>query len=1070
MERYPQWYKDAVIYQLHVKAFSDSNGDGMGDFRGLTSRLDHIKELGATAIWLLPFYPSPLRDDGYDIADYCGVHPSYGTLDDVRTFIEAAHERGLYVITELVINHTSDQHPWFQRARHAPDGSDERNFYVWSNTDEAYAGTRIIFTDTEPSNWTWDTVAQSYYWHRFFSHQPDLNFENPNVIRAVIDVMRFWLDLGVDGMRLDAVPYLCEREGTSNENLPETHAILKILRAVLDNEYENRVFLAEANQWPEDVAAYFGDDDECHMAFHFPLMPRLFMSIAEEDRYPIIDIMRQTPEIPANCQWAIFLRNHDEMTLEMVTDRERDYMYGIYATEPRARINVGIRRRLAPLMENDRRKIELITSLLMSMPGTPVVYYGDEIGMGDNIYLGDRDGVRTPMQWSIDRNGGFSQADPHRLYLPPIMDPIYGFQSINVEAQSRNSSSLINWMKRFIAVRKQYRVFGRGKLTFLTPSNRNILAYIRESDDEIVLCVANLSRSPQAVALDLSRYGGRTPIELLGRSPFPAISDDRYVLTLAGHAFFWFELAEQAVAPIWQQSLPSVRPEYYTLVLPHGMIDLVSPKILKLIQSNALPTFLPTQRWFREPSANNVTVANFEALPNDIGGAYLASLDVAGKEAGSTARYLLPVLMYDTSREDAPGVISRVAIARTRTGAHEGLLYDAFANDTFIRTMITTVIRKAELPALADDAPIRRYEEEKLHSWVIVDEAYILKGYRYLHQGVFAEIAMQRHFAALPHQTLLPEFIQVVEDSHHQPIAIVTRYMNNQGDLWSSLGNYLSRFVERHRDMATPPLEKDEHEGIISRAHHLGKRIADFHTILAQPSEDPTFAPVNCDQSDIERWQHEAVTAREIAWGKLRQASANIPPSLQAEINALLLRDKEIDQHLRRLASDAPHTVKTRIHGNLHLGAILVCGHDFRLVDFEGDPNMKLAGRQEKDSPLRDIASLLRSLDYAASSIMLGVGSAAMQSTDTIEPLMREWKSRSIDAFLRGYRETMSDNPSLPQQTQAQENLLEFFLILRTLTDIAYEVDYRVAWLPIPINALSRVLDRAHQSLETALV
>ena len=1070
MESYPQWYKDAIIYQLHVKAFSDSNGDGIGDFRGLTSRLDHIKELGATAIWLLPFYPSPLRDDGYDIADYVDVHPSYGTLEDARTFIEAAHERGLYVITELVINHTSDQHPWFQRARHAPLGSDERDFYVWNDSDAAYAGTRIIFTDTEPSNWTWDPVAKQYYWHRFFSHQPDLNFNNPNVIRAVIDVMRFWLDLGVDGMRLDAVPYLCEREGTSNENLPETHAILKILRAVLDSEYENRVFLAEANQWPEDVAAYFGDDDECHMAFHFPLMPRLFMSIAEEDRYPIIDIMRQTPEIPPNCQWAIFLRNHDEMTLEMVTDRERDYMYGIYATEPRARINVGIRRRLAPLMENDRRKIELLTSLLMSMPGTPVIYYGDEIGMGDNIYLGDRDGVRTPMQWSIDRNGGFSHADPHRLYLPPIMDPIYGYQSVNVEAQSRNSSSLVNWMKRFIAVRKLHRVFGRGKLTFLTPSNRSILAYLRESEDQTVLCVANLSRSPQPVALDLSRLAGRTPIELLGRSPFPTITDERYVLSLAGHAFFWFELAEQAVAPIWQQSLPTVRPEYYTLVLPHGMIDLTSAKTLALIERNALPTFLPTQRWFRERTAANVSVAHFEALPHEHGGAYLASIDVTEYAGAPATRYLLPVLIYDTSRDDAPGAISRVAIARTRTGSHEGLLYDAFASDAFVRTILAAATRRAGLPALSEDASLRRYEEEKHHSWVIVDETYMLKGYRHLHPGVYAEVEMLRHFATLQHQTLVPELIDVIEDAHAQPIATVNRYLFTQGDLWSSLENYLTRFIESHRDMAAPNSDKDEHEVVVARAHHLGTRVAEFHTVLAQPHDNPAFSPEPVQQSDVERWLREAMTARALAWEKLTAAMHAMAPPMQEELALLLKRGEEIDQRLQALVQDAQPSVKTRIHGDLHLGAILVCGHEFRFVDFEGDPYLKLSDRKEKDSPLRDLAALLRSLDYAASSIMLGVGSVAMQSAGDIEGLMRDWKTRTIDAFLRGYRDTMTDSPSLPREARAQEHLLEFFLILRTLTDIAYEIDYRQAWAVIPVAALRRILDRTHEPLEAALV
>ncbi len=1069
MERYAQWYKDAIIYQLHVKAFSDSNGDGIGDFRGLTARLDHIKELGATAIWLLPFYPSPLRDDGYDIANYCDVHPSYGTLEDAKAFIDAAHEREIYVITELVINHTSDQHPWFQRARRAPMGSEERNFYVWSDTDEAYAGTRIIFTDSEPSNWTWDPVAQQYYWHRFFAHQPDLNFANPFVIRAVIDVMRFWLNLGVDGMRLDAVPYLCEREGTTNENLPETHAILKILRAVLDEEYEHRVFLAEANQWPEDVAAYFGDDDECHMAFHFPLMPRLFMSIAEEDRYPIVDIMRQTPEIPPACQWAIFLRNHDEMTLEMVTDRERDYMYGIYASEPRARINVGIRRRLAPLMENDRPKIELLTSLLMSMPGTPVIYYGDEIGMGDNIFLGDRDGVRTPMQWSIDRNGGFSLADPHRLYLPPIMDPIYGFQSVNVETQSRNSSSLVNWMKRCIAVRKQHRLFGRGKLTFLTPANRNILAYLRENDDEVILCVANLSRSPQAVALDLSRYTGRTPIELLGRSPFPAITDDRYILTMAGHGFFWFELAENAVAPIWQQSLPSARPEYYTLVLPHGIGDLASAKILASLEHIVISSFLPTQRWFLDRAFRSMSIATLHSLPEAYGAAYVASIDVDSDGTSATTRYLLPLLLYDTSHDDAPGAIARVAMARTRTGSHEGLLYDAFADDNFVRRLVTTAVQQASFPALSEDATVRRYEEEKRHSWAIVADAYILKGYRLQHAGVAAEVTMLRHLASLPKQTLVPQLIRIIEDEQGQPLASVHRFIHTQGDLWLLLQNYLSRFIDRYRDMAAPANETNKHEVILTRARRLGVRVGELHTLLAQSTTDSNFLPEPLQQSDCEKWLSEATAARRIAWEKLATYLANTAHNIHTDLGALLERGDEIDQRLHTLLSGEYTMHNTRIHGDLHLGAILVCGHDFRFVDFEGDPQRLLRQPGQKDSPLRDIADLLRSLDYAASSIMLGMGSVAIHHDAAIDVSIRDWTKRSIEAFLQGYQASTSGLSSLPRDPAAYEKLLEFFLILRSLTDLAYELDYRPAWVRIPATALTRLLKRGNEPLQAAI-
>jgi maltose alpha-D-glucosyltransferase/alpha-amylase len=535
------WYKDAVIYQLHVRTFCDSNGDGIGDFVGLTQRLDYLQELGTDTIWLLPFYPSPLRDDGYDIADYTTVHASYGTLDDFKVFLTAAHNRGLRVIIEMVMNHTSDQHPWFQEARSSRDNP-KRDWYVWSDTDTKYQGVRIIFIDTELSNWTWDPISKSYYWHRFFSHQPDLNFDNPEVFEAMWEIMRFWLDMGVDGFRLDAVPYLVEREGTSCENLSETHAIIKEVRKRLDQSYPGRMLLAEANQWPADVRAYFGDGDEFHTAFHFPLMPRMFMAVKLEDRKPIIEILDQTPAIPENCQWCIFLRNHDELTLEMVTDIERDYMYDEYATDKTMRINLGIRRRLAPMMENDRRRIELLNGLLMSMPGTPIVYYGDEIGMGDNIYLGDRNGVRTPMQWNGGTNAGFSFADPERLYSPLISNSVYGYQVVNVDSQRRFSHSLLSWMKVLIKTRNSYRVFSRGTMEFLRPSNHRVLAYIRELGNEKILVVNNLASSAQAVELDVQQYKGYIPIEMFGRNLFPRFGDLPYLLTLGPYQFYWFRL------------------------------------------------------------------------------------------------------------------------------------------------------------------------------------------------------------------------------------------------------------------------------------------------------------------------------------------------------------------------------------------------------------------------------------------------------------------------------------------------------------------------------------------------
>ncbi|MGK2911614.1 MAG: maltose alpha-D-glucosyltransferase, partial [Sphingobium sp.] len=693
----PLWYKDAVIYQVHVKSFFDSNNDGIGDFAGLMDRLDYIAELGVTTLWLLPFYPSPRRDDGYDIAEYREVSADYGTMDEVRAFIDAAHERGIRVITELVINHTSDQHPWFQAARHAPPGSPERDFYVWSDNDKLYSGTRIIFLDTEKSNWTWDEEAGAYFWHRFYSHQPDLNFDNPKVLEEVLSVMHFWLDMGVDGLRLDAIPYLIERDGTSNENLPETHQVLKKIRADLDAHYPDRMLLAEANMWPEDTQQYFGDmGDECHMAFHFPLMPRMYMAVAQEDRFPITDIMRQTPDIPENCQWAIFLRNHDELTLEMVTDAERDYLWNTYAADKRARINLGIRRRLAPLMERDRRRIELMNALLLTMPGTPVLYYGDEIGMGDNVYLGDRDGVRTPMQWSSDRNGGFSRADPASLTLPPIMDPLYGYQAVNVEAQNRDQHSLLNWLKRMLAVRREHRAFGRGTQRFLRPANRKILAYLREHEGEVVLCVANLSRTAQAVELDLHEFSGHTLLELSGGAAFPAIGQLPYLLTLPPYGFLWFILTTDEAAPSWASAAPPAEVERFTFVLRPELADVTTGHNTRVLEHDILPGYIAQRRWFgaKDETLRQVKIVQSVTMP-EVQDLVLTMVDVT-TDSG-TATYTLPLGIAWEGELHGP-FASNLALGRVRRGRQVGLLTDGFTVSSFAAAVIGAMSRDTVVP------------------------------------------------------------------------------------------------------------------------------------------------------------------------------------------------------------------------------------------------------------------------------------------------------------------------------------------------------------------------------------
>jgi len=1095
----PLWFKDAVIYQVHVKAFFDANDDGIGDFAGLMQKLDYIKNLGATCVWLLPFFPSPMRDDGYDIGDYRAINTAYGTMHDFRAFVKAAHDRGIRVLIELVINHTSDQHAWFQRARRARKGSIWRDFYVWSDTDKKYAGTRIIFTDTETSNWTWDPVAGQYYWHRFFSHQPDLNFENPRVIEAMLNVMRFWLDTGVDGLRLDAVPYLCEREGTNCENLPETHGVIKIFRAVLDNEYRDKVFLAEANQWPEDVRQYFGDGDECHMAFHFPLMPRMFMAIAEEDRYPILDIMRQTPEIPASCQWAIFLRNHDEMTLEMVTDRERDAMYRIYATEPRARINVGIRRRLAPLMENDRRRIELLTGLLLSMPGTPIVYYGDEIGMGDNIYLSDRDGVRTPMQWSIDRNGGFSRSDPARLFLPPIMDPVYGYQSVNVEAQSRSPGSLINWMRKLISVRQGYRAFGRGKLEFLQPTNRKVIAYTRSYEGEVILCVANLARSAQQVALDLAAFAGRVPVEMAGWSSFATIGNERYVLTLPGHAFYWFLLSESAQAPAWGAELPGQLPELTTLVLPRdaAIATPVGREALALFENDVMPAYLPNQRWFSDKDAKLRHVGFVDSSTLRYFGVrcFLALVS-----AGSG--YFVPLAIAEEGAgAERPAALARATLSRVRSGSSSGFLIDAFANDAFVLGLLDDIRSSATLPTLRGgtfvatatepllalevpkDRRVRRMDVEQSNTSVVIDELVVLKGYRKIHPGPQPELEVARFLAAVGYANTPPlyGFLEYRSASgESSAVAIVQQFVESQGDAWASTLAYLERFFDRRKDMTAAaeltsaaaeteaPRADDYHAIIIERARRLGVRTAEMHRAFATSTGDPAFEPEPVGEVDLEAWVAQARASAERALDTLERELERVPADLQDFATSLLRSREDLYARLTLPSFERLDIVKTRYHGDYHLGQVLVVADDFMIVDFEGEPGRPLPERRKKSSPLRDVAGMLRSINYAAVAGMRGATTDRAEDTSALEPLARDWERRNVEAYLAGYREAIVGTRSYPNDEAAAGRLLDLFILEKAFYEMSYELANRPAWVRIPLEGIRSIIGGGGEVRETA--
>jgi maltose alpha-D-glucosyltransferase/alpha-amylase len=1103
----PLWYKDAIIYQLHVKAFFDSDNDGIGDFKGLKERLDYIKDLGVTAVWVMPFYPSPVRDDGYDIAEYKNVHPDYGTKRDFRAFVRRAHELGLNVITELVINHTSDEHPWFQRARRASKGSARRNFYVWSDTTKKYEGTPIIFSDTETSNWAWDEEAGQYYWHRFFSHQPDLNHDNPQVFKAMMTVMRFWLDAGVDGLRLDAVPYLIEREGTDNESLPETHEILKKMRAEMDARYDGRVFLAEANQWPEDLLPYYGDGDECHMAFHFPLMPRIYMALAQEDRHPIVEIMHQTPEIPDTCQWAIFLRNHDELTLEMVTDSERDYMYQTYANDPRMRVNAGIRRRLAPMMENDRPRMELLNSLLMSMPGTPIVYYGDEIGMGDNIFLGDRNAVRTPMQWTSDRNAGFSRAEPARLYLPPTMDPVYGYESVNVEAQSRSAGSLLNWMKRIITVRKAHKVFSRGTLEFLHPGNRKILAYLREYEDESILCVANLSRSAQPVELDLARFRGRVPVELLGGTSFPPLGNRPYMLTLPGHSFYWFRLTTEAAAPSWHQESPRVG-ELPVLVLSSGRSPASSvyrapvrlpDRSLAQLEREVLPGFLEARRWFAAAGVESGGVevaAHSEFGPDRL--LVLLQVWVSNGSASTTAeprRYFLPlsVVWEDSVEEDELSALMPHALAKLRRRARMGILYDALADDGFCREVVAAFAENREIgvgeseirfakTGIFDeliggepvtDLSVRRAAAEQNSYSVILGEKLTLKTYRCLQGGTNPDLEVGRYLTEVVHFENTPPLAGAVElvgpDGRPTPLALLRGYVANQGDGWSFTLDYLKRHLEDHLVTSWNPeegeiteLREQEVEDTLFMNHvrTLGVRTGELHSALVAPTQNEAFRPEPASPEEVAGWAQTVLTDLERTLEMLEKRWDELPDGVRPDVDRLFAVRSELAGDAMAICDHGFGTVKTRYHGDYHLGRVLVANNDFQIIDFEGDPTISLEERRAKHSPLRDVATMLRSFNYAARSAIASLGADRPDRVEDMESWARPFERRVREVFWEGYVEGGRDSISFAEDKGQASTLIELFSLERALYEIRYELDNRPSWVSLPVKG---IIDRTEK-------
>jgi maltose alpha-D-glucosyltransferase/alpha-amylase len=1082
----PFWFKDAIIYELHVRAFADSNNDGIGDFPGLIQKLDYLQDLGVTCLWLLPFFPSPLRDDGYDIADYMTVHPNYGTLDDFKAFLSAAHQRGLQVMIELVINHTSDQHPWFQRARFAPGGSPERDFYVWSDTDQKYKDARIIFTDTEKSNWTWDPVAQAYFWHRFFSHQPDLNYDNPLVMEEVIKILHYWLDMGVDALRLDAIPYIVEREGTNCENLPETHAVIKKIRAAMDEGYSNRVILAEANQWPSDVRPYFGDGDECHMAFHFPLMPRIYMALRQEDRLPITEIMAQTPEIPENCQWGLFLRNHDELTLEMVTDDERDYMYLAYSADPRMRINIGIRRRLAPLVDNNRRRIELLNSILFSFPGTPILYYGDEIGMGDNIYLGDRNGVRTPMQWTADRNAGFSRANPAQLYSPVIMDPVWGYQAINVEAQQSDASSLLNWMRNMIALRKLFQVFGRGTLKFLPSANRKVLAYVRQYGNEQVLCLANLSRFAQPVQLDLSEFEGMTPVEMLGYVEFPVITKQPYPLTIGPYGFLWLEI--QPAQTTWvDQELESLA---VILDLPrdNDWEALFTGPNGDLLRTATLPELLQRQRWFGSKSSKIVSVTVTDWCPFDDGYSVLAWVSVE-LDKGNAESYFLPLtLIYDEVAQETRDSNANLVIAPVRAPGREGILCDALSRQSVCNALLSLIAKDGKLqgrfgiiqgapsrmlPELMsdedDNLPARRSSAEQSNTSILFDDKLILKCFRKQEFGQNPDTEIARFLTEHTTFRQIAPFggsIEYVrEDQQPATLAMLQGLVANEGDGWEWTLEELERYFE---SCARTPLPDDmknaaelvrDHAGIyLEAAGTLGRRTAEMHIALASSEQIEDFRPEILKPGELQQISEDLANHAAGIMGLLKTNLSRLAEDAIEMGSLVMSKRREILGRFQKLAGVKSTLVRTRIHGDYHLGQVLRAKADFVILDFEGEPARPLAERKQKQLPLKDVAGMLRSFEYAAFSALAKHIARRPEDQQQMEPWAKLWVSAVEDKFLQAYRETAIQSFVVPRDDHDFQLVLNAYVLDKALYELGYELNNRPDWVRIPLAGILSLL------------
>ena len=1088
------WYKDAIIYELHIKAFRDSDRDGIGDFKGLLEKLDYLQELGVSAIWLLPFYPSPLRDDGYDIADYYSINPRYGTIDEFHQLLDEAHKRNLKVITELVINHTSDQHPWFQRARMAPKDSEERNFYVWSDDPTRYRDVRIIFQDFEASNWTWDPVAQQYYWHRFFHHQPDLNYDNPLVQEEIFKIIDYWCEMGVDAFRLDAVPYLYEREGTNGENLPETHAFLKRLRKHIDEKYPNTAFLAEANMWPEDAASYFGDGDECHMNYHFPVMPRMFMSVQQEDRYPITDIFDQTPAIPDTCQWAIFLRNHDELTLEMVTDEERDFMYAAYAKDQKARINLGIRHRLAPLMDNNRSKIELMNSLLFSLPGTPVIYYGDEIGMGDNFYLGDRDGVRTPMQWSPDRNGGFSETNPQQLYLPVIIDPEYHYEAVNVEMQRKNTSSLFWFMKRMITLRKNYKAFGRGDMKFLHPDNPKIFAFTRTYEDETVLIICNLSKYSQPAEIDLREFNGYVPVEIFSRNSFPLIKNEPYFFTLSAHSFQWFAL----------QKTHHKKDDVSTLqVLKlNDWEDILKGENRELLEKQILLSFLDKRSWFKGQGRKVYSTIIQKIVPIALHNKpiYLLLIDV-NYESGMPETYQLVITyvsgdgMEKISASCPESVIAQMQIRHTPS-----LLCDAYYVYEIQEYLMRSLADNKNIVIGGDNLQFKSKETvslflkkhvqpiAKMHSGdknntsITYNNTFFLKMYRKIDKSINPDVELSYYLSEKAHYQHVPGFLGTVELNPGKDVftlGIMQVLIENHGDgesyMRERITNYLERIMAANREELNPydrkgtitnPIVFNELPADIQGL--LGSRTADQASLIGLRTAELHLTLANAPEKDFKPEEYSLHYQRSV-FSSMQSLIRESTQILEKNFDRLSDENKQEVQFLLESKEDLLNTSKkiyqkkleiwkTRTHGSYSLNKLLMSGKDIVIQDFGGKPLKSYSARRLKRSPLRDIAEMIISFYYVAYEGFFADNQINKQDLRKFLPFAAFWSHYISGFFLKAYLEKVQGTALIPKEKDDLEIVLNTFLIEKSLTHFIDNINTKPDYVIVPLHIIRSVL------------